>query len=127
MKGSFGVAALVAAMGSAVQAAPMPPPGINDAVILNYALTLEHLEDTFYRQALQNFTEADFMAAGFDSFFYQRVQDLSTDEKTHVDFLTTGLMGELSSARGSCIQALADFAIQLLVLPLSRSASTLSP
>ena len=98
-------------MGSAVQAAPMPPPGITDGVILNYALTLEHLEDTFYRQALKNFTEADFAAAGFDSFFYQRVQDLSKDEMTHVDFLTTGLMGESLIRRLRSLETITNCAI----------------
>lgn len=64
---------------------------ITDADILNYALTLEHLEDAFYRQGLANFTEADFAKAGYDATFYGNVQKLSTDEKTHVSFLTSAL------------------------------------
>ncbi|KAL7974170.1 ferritin-like domain-containing protein [Trichoderma sp. SZMC 28014] len=64
---------------------------ITDADILNYALTLEHLEDTFYRQGLANFTQADFAKAGFDATFYSNVQKLSTDESTHVSFLTSAL------------------------------------
>ncbi|KFZ01567.1 hypothetical protein V500_00698 [Pseudogymnoascus sp. VKM F-4518 (FW-2643)] len=46
---------------------------ITDADILNYALTLEHLEDNFYREGLANFTQ------------------LSSDEATHVKFLTSAL------------------------------------
>jgi len=38
---------------------------ITDAQILNYALTLEHLEDVFYKQGLANFTQAQFAAAGY--------------------------------------------------------------
>jgi rubrerythrin len=63
------------------------------ADILNYALTLEHLEDTFYRQGLANFTQADFAKAGYDATFYSNIQKVSTDEKTHVSFLTSALKG----------------------------------
>lgn len=38
---------------------------ITDIDILNYALTLEHLEDTFYRQGLANYTQKMFTEAGF--------------------------------------------------------------
>ncbi|KAL8737739.1 MAG: hypothetical protein Q9181_001396 [Wetmoreana brouardii] len=66
-------------------------PAITDADILNYALTLEHLEDKFYREALVNFTEADFAAAGYDSTFYSNLKEISSDESTHVSFLTAAL------------------------------------
>ncbi|TWU71432.1 hypothetical protein ED733_002318 [Metarhizium rileyi] len=65
--------------------------GINDGIILNYALTLEHLEDTFYREGLAKFSEQDFAAAGFDSTFYNNIKRVSGDEKDHVDFLTSAL------------------------------------
>ncbi|KAK4693358.1 hypothetical protein P7C71_g4027, partial [Lecanoromycetidae sp. Uapishka_2] len=98
MKGTFAVAALAAG----VLAAPSPPmsnlklirqaaPAVTDADILNYALTLEHLEDTFYQEALKNFTQADFAAAGFDATFYSNLLEVSSDEKTHVAFLTAAL------------------------------------
>ena len=63
------------------------------ATILNYALTLEHLEDKFYREGLANYTSADFAAAGFDATFYSNLQRVSYDEMTHVSFLTAGLTG----------------------------------
>lgn len=69
------------------QAMPM----ITDADILNYALTLEHLEDKFYREGLSNYTESDFAAAGFDSTFYNNLKTISSDETTHVAFLTAAL------------------------------------
>lgn len=62
-----------------------------DGVILNYALTLEHLEDVFYRQGLANFTQAQFAAAGFGASFYANLKEISKDETTHVSFLTTAL------------------------------------
>lgn len=66
-------------------------------VILNYALTLEHLEDTFYRDGLAKFSEQDFAAAGFDSTFYGNVKRVASDEAQHVAFLTSALKGTLSS------------------------------
>lgn len=64
---------------------------MTDANILNYALTLEHLEDKFYREGLANFTESDFTAAGYTSAFYTNLQEISADETTHVNFLTSAL------------------------------------
>lgn len=63
------------------------------ADILNYALTLEHLEDTFYREGLAKYTEQDFVDAGFDATFYANLKEVSSDEAAHVSFLTAGLTG----------------------------------
>jgi hypothetical protein len=64
------------------------------ADILNYALTLEHLEDKFYRDGLAMFQASDFAAAGFDETFYQNLVEISFDETTHVSFLTSALAGK---------------------------------
>jgi len=64
---------------------------ITDVEILNYALTLEHLEDKFYREGLQNYTQAQFVAAGFADPFYDNLREVSYDEVTHVSFLTKAL------------------------------------
>ncbi|KAL9104931.1 MAG: hypothetical protein Q9163_000176 [Psora crenata] len=66
-------------------------PQITDADILNYALTLEHLEDKFYREGLANYTADAFAQAGFDATFYSNLKEISSDEETHVSFLTAGL------------------------------------
>jgi hypothetical protein len=64
-----------------------------DADILNYALTLEHLEDKFYREGLANFTLQDFYDAGYDDEVYNNIKEVSYDETTHVSFLTSALAG----------------------------------
>ena len=75
---------------------------ITDADILNYALTLEHLEDKFYREGLANYTESDFAAAGFDSTFYNNLKTVSSDETTHVAFLTAALTKAGASPVAEC-------------------------
>jgi hypothetical protein len=57
-------------------------------------LTLEHLEDKFYREGLANFTEAQFAAAGYNAAFYANLKEVSSDETTHVQFLTKALTGK---------------------------------
>lgn len=73
--------------------------------ILNYALTLEHLEDNFYREGLKNFTVADFKAAGFDEETYARISTISNDESTHVSFLTTALTAAGAKPVAACTYA----------------------
>ncbi|CAM1506960.1 Fc.00g066010.m01.CDS01 [Cosmosporella sp. VM-42] len=68
------------------------PPG-GDIAILNYALALEFLERKFYETGLGMFTEDDFCALGYDSVFYENLQGIYSDEKTHVEFLS-GALGD---------------------------------
>lgn len=65
--------------------------GPSDADILNYALTLEHLENAFYRDGLAKFDVANFKANGSDEATYGRVKTIASDEATHVEFLTGAL------------------------------------
>jgi rubrerythrin len=75
--------------------------GLHSLTILR-AVTLEHLEDTFYRQALEKYSESDFSNAGFDSSVRQRIQTVSNDEKTHVSFLSTALQGLNQTPTAAC-------------------------
>lgn len=56
------------------------PPG-GDVTILNYALTLEYLERKFYMEGLANYTQADFVAAGFADPFYDNLKEIYFDEE----------------------------------------------
>lgn len=85
---------ITAALAGSALAGPVKKrQAITDAGILNYALTLEHLEDKFYREGLANFSKADFKHAGFDETFYHNLLEISYDESTHVSFLTSALSG----------------------------------
>ena len=71
--------------------------------ILQYALTLEHLEATFYRQGVANFTAAQFTAAGFGPDVYTNLQRVNTDETAHVTFLSTVLTSLGQTPTAECI------------------------
>lgn len=66
---------------------------INDDTILNFALTLEHLENAFYSGALSSFTQEDFLNSGLPVWARDRFEEIAEHEKTHVEFLTA-VLGE---------------------------------
>jgi rubrerythrin len=71
----------------------------SDVEILNFALTLEHLEYAFYRDSLQQFNERDFQRSelleefGFGMRFTARdyLGTIRDHEEAHVDFLTEAI------------------------------------
>lgn len=66
--------------------------------VLQYALTLEHLENEFYAEFLGQFSEQDFLDAGFEPWVRGRVAQIGEHEAAHVDFLTTALGNESVAA-----------------------------
>lgn len=81
---------LVPARGvGALSQTPAANPFKSDVDVLNYALTLEHLEATFYREAVQKFTASDFTAIGLQGGVRDYIATIATDESDHVDTLTT--------------------------------------
>ncbi|PWY96871.1 hypothetical protein BCV70DRAFT_109368 [Testicularia cyperi] len=64
---------------------------LDDTQILQYALTLEHLEATFYNQSLSNLSSGDFESAGYNASVRNQIYSIGQDEASHVRFLTTAL------------------------------------
>ena len=62
-----------------------------DGDVLNYALTLEHLEAAFYSGALGQFSAEDFASAGYPDWVRNRIAQISAHETSHVEFLSTAL------------------------------------
>ncbi|CAO1614388.1 unnamed protein product [Sympodiomycopsis kandeliae] len=62
-----------------------------DTIILQYALTLEHLEDAFYHESLNKLSAKDFEDAGYGPWVRQRFMEIGGHERQHVSFLTKAL------------------------------------
>ncbi len=73
---------------------------ITDIDILNYALTLEHLENAFYREGLARFSRGNFMSAKFlrgfggkiTSRVYPYFQLIAEHERVHVETLESVIL-----------------------------------
>lgn len=96
----FAAATLLAA--AAVNAAPMAKRAVSDTDILQYALTLEHLENYFYSHFLGQFSQDDFMKAGYPDWVRNRVSNIAGHEAQHVTLLS-GALG--SAATQPCTYA----------------------
>ncbi|TKA41471.1 hypothetical protein B0A49_13499, partial [Cryomyces minteri] len=62
-----------------------------DVDILQFALTLEHLENVFYKNALSTWPEKTFTDAGFSKDFYNQLKYIAHDEEGHVVYLEAAL------------------------------------
>ncbi|KAJ3019970.1 hypothetical protein HKX48_001515 [Thoreauomyces humboldtii] len=83
-----------------VAAAPSTAaPAAGDLFILNYALTLEHLESTFYEQALAKFQASDFSNAGFDPALRDQFMTVHSHEATHVTALQSVINGTFGAGK----------------------------
>ncbi|TVY84225.1 Protein rds1 [Lachnellula suecica] len=73
-----------------------------DADILQYALTLEHLENAFYKKALSTWDLKSFTDAGFSAAFYDQLKYIAHDEEGHVLYLEAGLTAAGASPVAAC-------------------------
>lgn len=60
------------------------------------------MENSFYREALAKFTQADFDKAGLKSCFLDNLKEIKFDEQTHVDFLSAGLTAAGATPVAEC-------------------------
>ena len=82
----------VLALASTALAAPLAPrQSISDVDILQFALTLEHLENIFYKSVLQVFSKESFIQAGFSESFFTNIGFIAQDEETHVALLSSAI------------------------------------
>ena len=63
----------------------------DDLDVFNYALTLEHLENAFYRDGLDQFDEAAFEDAGYDAQVREYLTEIGQHEQDHVDAITAAI------------------------------------
>lgn len=98
--GAVGAAAAIPSVGFARQATPAASGGTTFSTpvdVLNYALTLEHLEATFYRDGLATIGVDGITGLGFDAGVFDYLTAIGEHEAAHVTTLTdviTQLGGE---------------------------------
>lgn len=63
----------------------------DDLDVFNYALTLEHLENAFYRDGLEEFDADAFEEAGFDPAVRENLELIGKHEQDHVDAITAAI------------------------------------
>jgi rubrerythrin len=82
-------ASLVGLQQAFAQTLPLPREFEDDVDVLNYALTLEHLEYAFYAQGLELFNNASFRYLKDDGFrkVGRNLKEIRAHEQAHVDTL----------------------------------------
>ncbi|KAF2447988.1 hypothetical protein P171DRAFT_429574 [Karstenula rhodostoma CBS 690.94] len=74
-------------------AAPAAGGGLTDVDILQFALTAEHLESTFYQQGFAKFPMSDFQALGLTDGQIKSLMGVGQTEATHVTTLQAAIAG----------------------------------
>lgn len=99
---STAAAALLFASTSLAHPVEKRQAAVTDLDILQYALTLEHLENTFYKGAVSTMSETDFTNAGFSAAYYQNLLYIVHDEEQHVELLTSSIAGTGATPVAAC-------------------------
>ncbi|CAD6498691.1 BgTH12-04352 [Blumeria graminis f. sp. triticale] len=79
------------------------PDGLTDVDILEFALTLENLEASFYQQGFARFPDSDFAALGLNQADILNLKSISTIEATHVTTLSAAIAGTGAAPVQPCI------------------------
>lgn len=87
---------------SIVYALPSRRDGATSIGILEFALTLEHLENAFYGRMLTKFSQEDFAKAGYPEWVRNRIEQIAGHEQTHVEFLSSALSAAGTKATQPC-------------------------
>ncbi|KAJ4403904.1 hypothetical protein N0V91_006206 [Didymella pomorum] len=78
---------------SGTSAAPAAAATLSDVDILQFALTAEHLESTFYKQGFAKFPMSDFQALGLSAAQVKSLMGVGQTEATHVTTLMSAITG----------------------------------
>jgi len=65
--------------------------GIGDTDVLQFALTAEFLETSFYQQGFQQFPASDFLALGLQQADVDNLISIGSSEQEHVEFLLSAI------------------------------------
>ncbi|KAL5408087.1 hypothetical protein PMIN04_011520 [Paraphaeosphaeria minitans] len=90
---SSAAAATSSAAAAPPAAAPAAGKGLTDVDILQFALTAEHLESTFYSQGFAKFPMSDFTALGLTDSQVKTLMVVGQTEATHVTTLQAAIAG----------------------------------
>jgi len=91
-----------ALLASTAIAGPIVKRAVTDVDILQFALTLEHLENVFYKGAISAMPESDFTAAGFSTQYYNNLKFIAHDEETHVEALEAAITAAGATPVAAC-------------------------
>lgn len=89
--GSAAASQVDATPGAQAGATPVPGEEVpfgSDVDVLNYALTLEHLEAAFYRDGLEAIGQEGITGLGFQANVFDRLSEIGEHEAAHVTTLT---------------------------------------
>lgn len=76
----------------------------NNILVMKFAGVLEQLENEFYKQGIQKFSDQDFQNAGFSStaIVADQLGTIQKDEQSHLDFLSKALAAFGESVPDNC-------------------------